>query len=90
MHSPGACAEGDQEGKCFLYTGGKTDGEPFDAKEVAGSKDNYVSGGFQAKNREFIDSLKSGKEMTSSPFRDCLNTMEVAEKILAQALMRGQ
>ena len=90
MHVPGACAEGDQEGKCVLYADGKTDGEVFDAKDVAGSKDSYVSGGFQAKNREFIESLKTGKEVTSSPFRDCLKTMEVAEKILAQALLKGQ
>jgi hypothetical protein len=87
---PGVCAEGDQEGKCYLYADGKTEGEAYDAKEVAGSKETYVFGGFRAKNREFIDSLKTGTDVTSSPFRDCLKTMEVAERILAQALLEGK
>ncbi|HET7768936.1 MAG TPA: Gfo/Idh/MocA family oxidoreductase [Chloroflexota bacterium] len=90
MHAPGVCAEGDQEGKCYLYADGKTEGEAYDAKEIAGSKETYVFGGFQAKNREFIDSLKTGTDVTSSPFRDCLKTMEVAERILAQALLEGK
>ncbi len=38
---------------------------------------------------EFIDSLKAGREMTSSPFSDCVKTMAVAEEILGQALMQG-
>jgi hypothetical protein len=38
------------------------------------------------KNREFIDSLKAGKEMTSSPFGDAAKTIEVAEIIHAQVL----
>ena len=90
MHGVGICADGDQEGKACVYADGKTEGEVYDAKDVAGSKDTYVFGGFQAKNREFVDSLKAGRELTSSPFRDCLKTMEVAEKILAQALLAGQ
>jgi len=90
MHGMGICAEGDQEGKAYVYADGKTEGEVYDAKDVAGSKDTYVFGGFQAKNREFVESLKAGRELTSSPFRDCLKTMEVAEKILAQALLAGQ
>jgi hypothetical protein len=28
--------------------------------------------------------------VTSSPFRDCVKTMEVAEMILAQALLSGE
>lgn len=89
MHAPGIVAEGDQEGIAQVFTDGDTTGTPYSAQEVAGSEDLYVFGGFHAKNREFIDSLKTGRDVTSSPFRDCLKTMEIAEKILAQALMRG-
>lgn len=90
LHAPGICAEGDQEGKAYVYADGDTKGIEYDAKQVAGSDKNYVFGGFQAKNREFIESLKTGKDVTSSPFRDGLKTMEVAEKILAQALLKGK
>jgi predicted dehydrogenase len=90
MHATGVCAEGDQEGTAYVYAGGDTAGIEYNAKEVAGSDRTYVYGGFRAKNREFIDSLKTGREVTSSPFRDCLKTMEVAEKILAQALLKGE
>ena len=89
MHAPGITAEGDQEGVAHVYADADTKGTQYTAQDVAGSKDLYVFGGFKAKNREFIDSLKTGKEVTSSPFRDCVKTMEIAEKILAQALVRG-
>ncbi|HUZ17234.1 MAG TPA: Gfo/Idh/MocA family oxidoreductase [Spirochaetia bacterium] len=89
MHAPGIYTDAEVEGKAYLYADGSYEGEVYDAKEVAGSDELYVYGGFRAKNREFIDSLKSGTEITSSPFRDCLKTMEVAEKILAQALLAG-
>ena len=72
-----------------LYADGDYDGKEFHAFDVAGSDQNYVFGGFRAKNREFIDSLKSGKEVTTSPFRDTVKTMEVCETILAQALLSG-
>ena len=42
----------------------------YATEDVAGSHERFVYGGFQAKNREFIDSLKSGREVTGSPFRD--------------------
>jgi virulence factor len=87
MHSPGAACDAEVEGKGFLYEDGDYAGKSFDAKEVAGSDELFVYGGFRAKNREFIDSLLERKEVTSSPFRDTLKTMEVAEAILAQALL---
>jgi predicted dehydrogenase len=89
LHAPGIAADADLEGKGFLYRDGDTRGQEFDAREVAGSQDIYVFGGFRAKNREFIDSLRTGREQTTSPFRDCLKTMEVAEKILARAILAG-
>lgn len=90
MHAPGIYTDAEVEGKARLYADGDYEGQAFEAKEVAGSDELYVYGGFQAKNREFIDSLKTGREVTSSPFRDCVKTMEAAEKILAQALLAGE
>lgn len=90
MHAPGIYADAEVEGKAYLYENGDYDGKEFDAKKVAGSDELFVYGGFQAKNREFIDSLKQGKELTSSPFSDCLKTMEVAETILAKAHLAGE
>lgn len=87
LHAPGIEVDADPEGKARLYAEGDARGREYDTREVAGSDELYVYGGFQAKNREFIDSLKAGRELTSSPFRDCLKTMEVAEKILAQILL---
>jgi hypothetical protein len=82
--------DADVEGKARLYADGDVAGVEYDARAVAGSDAYHVFGGFQAKSREFIDALMCGEEVTSSPFRDVLKTMEVAETILAQALLRGE
>ncbi|MDQ1328889.1 MAG: hypothetical protein QG641_2175 [Candidatus Poribacteria bacterium] len=87
MHAPSICAEAEHEGKGYLYADGDTKGIEFDTKEVAGSDQNFVYGGFQAKNREFIDCVKS-KKLPASNFSDALKTMEVAEVILAQNTLR--
>ncbi len=89
MHAPGICAEAEHEGKGYLYADGDTKGVEYDTREVACSDENFIFGGFQAKNREFIDAIKTGQQ-PGSHFGDALKTMEVAEKILAQALLRGQ
>jgi predicted dehydrogenase len=87
MHAPGICVEAEHEGKARLFADGDTKGVEYDTREVAGSDENYVYGGFQAKNREFIDSIKRGT-LPSSHFGDALKTMEIAEIILAQALLK--
>jgi len=87
MHAPGICVEAEHEGKGHLYVDGDTQGIEFDTREVAGSNELYVFGGFQAKNREFIDCLKTGQQPGSS-FQDALKTMEVAEQILAISLLQ--
>jgi predicted dehydrogenase len=86
MHSPGICAEAEHEGKGYLYADGDTKGIEYDTRRVAGSNELYVFGGFRAKNREFIDCIKSGKHPGSN-FSDAVKTMEVAEKILAKATL---
>jgi predicted dehydrogenase len=88
MHAPGICAEAEHEGKGYLYADGDTQGIEFDTREVAGSAERYVYGGFFSKSREFVDCVKTG-EQPSSCFADALKTMEVAEKILAQATLAG-
>ncbi|NSW57875.1 MAG: Gfo/Idh/MocA family oxidoreductase [Armatimonadetes bacterium] len=85
MHAPGICAEAEHEGKGFLYADGDTTGVTYDTREVSGSDELFVYGGFQAKNREFIDCLKE-KRQPGSHFADAVKTMEVAEMILAQTL----
>ena len=86
MHAPGVCAEAEHESRGFLYTDGDTRGADYDTREVAGSDQLFVYGGFQAKNREFIDCVRSGTQ-PSSCFADALKTMETAERILARALL---
>jgi len=90
MHAPTIFVDAEVEGKAHLYADGNVEGVTYDTREVAGSDELYVYGGFRAKNLEFIESLRYGKDVTTSPFRDCLKTMEVAEKILARALFNGQ
>ena len=89
MHASGINTDAEIEGKAFLYADGDYNGRVYDAKEIAESDEFYIYGGFRNKNREFIDSLKKGKEITSSPFSDTLKTMEVCETILAQAILTG-
>jgi virulence factor len=86
MHAPGICVEAEHEGKGILYADGDTKGVVFDTREVAGSDQLYVFGGFQAKNRNFIDCLRTGRQ-PESHFADAIKTMEVAEHILAQSLL---
>ena len=90
MHAPGIYVDAEVEGKAYLYADGNYDGVVYDCCEVAKGKTQWESFGFRDKNREFIDSLKTGKDVTTSPFRDCVKTMEAAEKILANALFNGE
>ncbi|MCF8564381.1 hypothetical protein LLE49_06430 [Alicyclobacillus tolerans] len=86
LHSLNICAEAEHEGKGFIFADGDTRGIEYDAREYIGSNELYVYAGFQAKNREFIDGVKSGTQPQSN-FSDAIKTMEVAEKILAQSLL---
>jgi virulence factor len=86
MHAPGICAEADLEGQGRLYADGDAHGVVDDAYAVASSGEFFVYGGFRAKHREFIDSVKAGTQPGSN-FADALKTMEVAERILAKAVL---
>jgi predicted dehydrogenase len=85
MHAPGICAEAEHEDKGAFYADGNTKGVQYDTREVAGSDQLFVYGGFQAKNREFIDAIKKGV-LPPSHFGDAYKTMEVAERILAKEI----
>jgi hypothetical protein len=87
MHAPGGYADVELEGEARLYLDGDYAGQVFRTQDVAGSDQNFVYGGFRNKNREFIESLKSGVDACSSPFRDTIKTMRICHTILAQALM---
>jgi virulence factor len=89
MHAPNICAEAEHETKGYLYADGDTKGIEYDARKEAGGEELFQYGGFQAKHREFIDCLKAGTQ-PSSNFKDALKTMEIAETILAQALLSGR
>jgi predicted dehydrogenase len=86
MHAPGICAEAEHEGEGRLFADGDTKGVVYETRAVAQSKEIYVFGGFQAKNRQFIDAIKSGTQPDSN-FADAIKTMTVADTILAQALL---
>jgi len=88
LHAPGICAEAEHEGQGVLYADGDTTGTRYDTREVAGSEELYVYGGFRARHREFLDAVRAGTQPTSC-FADAVNTMEVAETILAQGILRG-
>ena len=66
MHAPNICAEAEHEGKGYLYADGDYHGAEYDTREIAGSDQNFIYGGFQAKNRNFIDCIKSGDQPESN------------------------
>jgi len=90
MHAPGIAVDANVEGKARLHADGDVEGVEYDCFDVAGSRERWAAFGAREKNREFIDSLKTGKEVTSSPFSDAVETMEVACKILGQAALRDE
>ncbi len=89
MHVPGGYADVEVEADGMIYLDNNYAGEKLTTRDAAGSDQNFVFGGFAAKNREFIDSLKTGTDQCSSAFRDTVKTMRVCQTILAQALEAG-
>ena len=89
IHAPGIAVEAEHEVGATVFADGDTAGEQCDAAEVAGGSEFHIVGGFQAKHREFIDAIQAGN-LPSSHFGDAVKTMEIAETILAQALMAGR
>ncbi len=87
IHAPGIFVEAEHEGTGTVWCDGNLNGTVYDTREVAGSSELFVYGGFQAKNREFIDAVRQ-RRLPGSHFGDAVKTMEVAELLLAQDLLR--
>jgi len=90
LHSRGVFAEVDPENEARVFVEGNSDGDRYQAAEVAGGEEFWAYAGFRAKHREFVDSILTGIDSTSSPFRDAVKTMEVAEMVLAGSLFGRQ
>lgn len=86
LHVQGGYADVEVENEAKIYLDNNYKGETLTTQEAAGSDKNFVFGGFANKNREFIDSLKTGQDICSSPFHDTVKTMRTCGTILAQAL----
>ncbi len=86
IHAPVICAEADLDVGGRLFADGDLAGELLTAAEAAGSEELHRLGGFEAKNREFIDAVQSGVPPESN-FSDAYKTMELAERILAANLL---
>ncbi|MCM8760393.1 MAG: Gfo/Idh/MocA family oxidoreductase [Candidatus Omnitrophica bacterium] len=87
MHSPGICAEGNPEGKGYIYRDNEPSGIELDIFQVAGTTNPLVAKGFERKSREFIDCIKE-RRLPSSHFGDALKTMEIAEKMLSADILK--
>jgi predicted dehydrogenase len=86
MHAPGVYVEAEHEAKGALYADGSLTPRVFDAAEVAGSKDVHVYTGVLAAVEDFVHCcLTGGRPMCC--FENTINTMKVAEVILAQSLL---
>lgn len=89
MHAPGIFVEAEHEDKGYLYAEGDVEGVEYDTREVAGSDEFYDYTGVTALCRQFVDCCRA-RQQPDSNFSDAVKTMEVAEKILAQALLAGE
>ena len=86
MHATGIYTDAEIEGKAILYREGDYNGEEYDARDVGESNILRIYGGFESKNKEFIDSIKYNDHRTSSPFKDALETMRLTYKIISNSI----
>lgn len=87
MHAPGIYIEAEHETKGYMYTDGNLMPSVFDAKEVAGSGETYIFTGVLAAAEDFVNCcLNGGQPMCA--FGNAINTMKIAEVILAQSLLK--
>jgi predicted dehydrogenase len=87
MHSPGCFVEAEHEGMGYIYENGSlTPTHAYNAEEFAGSHDNYYHQGVYAAAKAWVEGCQGGPEPMCS-FKNAVNTMKLAEIILAQALL---
>jgi predicted dehydrogenase len=89
MHAPGICAEAEHEKGGYLYADGDTEGVYFDSAQCAGSDAFHVRTGVRYLARDFVDSCRAHKR-SCSDFENALKGIEIAEIILAQAVLEGR
>ncbi len=89
IHAPGICAEAEHETTGRLYLNNDTTGLPYSAVESAGSDKFHVYTGVRNLAEEFVNGCIN-KVQPQTNFSDAVKTMEVAEIILAQALLAGK
>ncbi|MDR1901672.1 MAG: Gfo/Idh/MocA family oxidoreductase [Treponema sp.] len=87
MHAPGIFVEAEHEAKGYMYTGGSLTPAVFDTAEVAGSKEDYIYTGVLAAAEDFANCCTNGGQPMCA-FENTVNTMKVAEVILAQSLLK--
>jgi predicted dehydrogenase len=87
MHAPGIFVEAEHETKGYMYTDGNLEPVVFDTAEAAGSGETHVFTGVLAAAEDFVNCCLKGTRPMAS-FENTLNTMKVAEVILAQSLLR--
>ncbi len=88
IHAPGICIEAEHEVGGTLYADGDTKGVYYDAGECAGDSAFHVRTGVRYLARNFVDSCRSHTK-TCSDFDNACKGIEIAEKILAQAVLEG-
>jgi predicted dehydrogenase len=86
MHAPGIFVEAEHEAKGYMYTDGNLTPTVFDTAEVAGSGEMHVFTGVLAAAEDFVNCCQKGGQPMCS-FENAVNTMKVAEVILAQSLL---
>ena len=89
IHAPGIYVTAEHEGKAYLFADGDIKGIEFETTAVAGSQNLEDFTGVTAAARDFIDGIQTGR-LPQSAFQSSVKTMEIAEKILAQALLKNQ
>lgn len=89
MHASNIFAEVEHETGGRLYVDGDVKGIEYSSPKSANSDDYFVYTGVQNLAREFVDCCRNHTQPQTC-FSNSLKTMEVAEIILAQALLDGR
>jgi len=84
MHSKGISAFVNPNDKALLYRDGSSEPEVISTFEAAGSTEFHVYYGFLSENMHFIRCVIEDREPETC-FRDAVKTMELVEKIYANA-----
>lgn len=88
MHAPGICAQAEHETGGTLYADGDTQGVYLSAKDAAQDERFEALTGVKLLARDFVDCCKDPSKKPMTSFESSLKTMEIAEIILAQSILR--